>query len=166
MSLVSKHTFVPVPNVFFTKFGPDHGHIGMTLIPGSCLGEKWDTLDGKSRKSVCLQIWDLLSMIRAIPRPPKLEVFTLFEDLREPARPLTSDSEFRTRIFERYLHFAVTCILDREFAGWYPDYWECAQIMIPAFRSDFRIYMDRTAPKRWDLSRIIAASKTLPLPLC
>jgi hypothetical protein len=75
MSLVSKHTFVPVPNVFFTKFGPDHGHIGMTLIPGSCLGEKWDTLDGKSRKSVCLQIWDLLSMIRAIPRPPKLEVF-------------------------------------------------------------------------------------------
>jgi aminoglycoside phosphotransferase (APT) family kinase protein len=61
MRLVSKHTSVPVPEVLFTKFDPDCGTIGMTLIPGSSLEKKWDTLDEKAKESICLQIWGMIS---------------------------------------------------------------------------------------------------------
>ncbi|KAF4166919.1 hypothetical protein CNMCM6936_005828 [Aspergillus lentulus] len=103
----------------------------------------------------------------------------LFDDLQEPGRPLMNDSDLRSRIYERYLHFGgsryerelpdmlprsdccvfthadiaprnvkideqntVTGILDWEWAGWYPDYWEYAQIMRPAFEGDFKVWID------------------------
>ncbi|KAJ9369323.1 hypothetical protein DTO282E5_5985 [Paecilomyces variotii] len=184
MRLVSKHTSVPVPEVFFATFDPDWGRIVMSLIPGSSLEKIWDTLDGKTKEYICLQVWDMISKIRAIPRPPELNGLfqcaadgsltrdPLLEDLKDPARPLTNDSDLRARIFERYYHFAgrryehelpnmlprsscsvfthadiaprnimvdeqnrVTGILDWEHAGWYPDYWEYAQILRPAFRA-------------------------------
>jgi hypothetical protein len=55
----------------------------------------------------------------------------------------------------------VTGILDWEFAGWYPDYWEYAQIMRPAFYGDWSMWMDRTAPQRWDIKGINAARRIL-----
>ncbi|GFF72131.1 hypothetical protein IFM61392_02661 [Aspergillus lentulus] len=103
----------------------------------------------------------------------------LFDDLQEPGRPLTNDSDLRSCIYERYLHFGgsryerelpdmlprsdccvfthadiaprnvmtdeqntVTGILDWEWVGWYPDYWEYAQIMRPAFEGDFKVWID------------------------
>jgi hypothetical protein len=33
----------------------------------------------------------------------------------------------------------ITGILDWEWVGWYPDYWEYAQIMRPAFEGDFNV---------------------------
>jgi hypothetical protein len=210
MRLVSKHTAVPVPEVIFTDFDHDYGSIQMSIIPGSRLEGKWDTMDEKSKESICLQVWDFISKLRAIPRPPELEGpfqcladgslsrDPLLEDLQEPGRPLMNDSELRTRIYERYIHFGgsryehelpnmlprwdcsvfthadiaprnimvdeqntVTGILDWEWAGWYPDYWEYAQIMRPAFRGDFKVWMDRTAPQRWDISGIDAARRVL-----
>jgi aminoglycoside phosphotransferase len=55
----------------------------------------------------------------------------------------------------------VTGILDWEYAGWYPDYWEYAQIMRPAFWVDWSVWMDQTAPQRWDISGINAARRVL-----
>lgn len=55
----------------------------------------------------------------------------------------------------------VTGILDWEFAGWYPDYWEYAQIMRPASYGDWSTWMDWTAPQRWDISGINAARRIL-----
>ncbi|OJJ31905.1 hypothetical protein ASPWEDRAFT_43931 [Aspergillus wentii DTO 134E9] len=52
-------------------------------------------------------------------------------------------------------------IIDWEYAGWYPDYWEYAQIMRPAFWGDWSIWMERTAPERWNLSGINASRKVL-----
>lgn len=75
MRLVAKHTSVPVPDVTYTKFGQDYGSIEMTLIPGSPLEDKWDTLDEKSKESVCLQVWGLISKIRDIPHPSELKGF-------------------------------------------------------------------------------------------
>lgn len=46
----------------------------------------------------------------------------------------------------------VTGILDWENAGWYPNYWEYAQILRPAFWGDWSVWMDWTAPQRWDIS--------------
>ncbi|KAJ5587698.1 uncharacterized protein N7459_003463 [Penicillium hispanicum] len=93
----------------------------------------------------------------------------MLEDLKEPPRPLSSDSELRARIHERYLHCNVmvdehnniTGILDWESAGWYPEYWEYAQIMRPAFWGDWSVWMEKTAPQRWDLGGINAARKVL-----
>lgn len=55
----------------------------------------------------------------------------------------------------------VTGILDWEYAGWYPDYWEYAQIMKPAFHGDFQDWMSRTAPQTWDLTGINVSRKIL-----
>lgn len=55
----------------------------------------------------------------------------------------------------------ITGILGWEYAGWYPDYWEYAQIMRPAFDGDFKDWMDQIAPKKWDLTGINASRKVL-----
>ncbi|KAF3390735.1 hypothetical protein DPV78_011256 [Talaromyces pinophilus] len=55
----------------------------------------------------------------------------------------------------------ITGILDWEYAGWYPDYWEYAQIMRPAFQGDWSMWMDRTAPQTWGLSGVNAARRVL-----
>ncbi|CAL5872659.1 uncharacterized protein PFLUO_LOCUS6925 [Penicillium psychrofluorescens] len=227
MRFVAKHTDVPVPEVLFTDFThvrevtdlseifkPDfrspEGLIGMTIIPGIPLEQKWDTLDNEAKESICLQLWHLLSKVRNIARPQEIEGSyqcaadgslsrdPMLEDLQKPARPISSDSELRTRIYERYIHCGgtryenqlldmlprsersvfthadiaprnimvdeqnnVTGILDWEWAGWYPDYWEYAQILRPAFWGDWSIWMERTAPQRWDIGGINAARKVL-----
>jgi aminoglycoside phosphotransferase (APT) family kinase protein len=55
----------------------------------------------------------------------------------------------------------ITGILDWELAGWYPNYWEYANIMKPSADEDWQSWMDRTAPQKWDLSGIIAARRVL-----
>ncbi|KAJ5790555.1 uncharacterized protein N7518_007566 [Penicillium psychrosexuale] len=227
MKLVYNQTDVPVPEVLFTRFDPDEGIttpkdyfkpdfrppegiIGMTIIPGITLERKWDSLDDEAKESVCLQLWDLISKIRTIARPQELEGLyqcaadgspsrdAMLEDLQDPPRPLSSDSDLRSRIYERYLYHAgtryenqlldmlpcsersvfthgdiaprnilvdeqnnVTGLIDWEYAGWYPEYWEYAQIMRPAFWGNWSVWMDKTAPQRWDLSGINAARKVL-----
>ncbi|KAE8372695.1 kinase-like protein [Aspergillus bertholletiae] len=200
MRLASKHTSAPVPEVIFADFGPDYGNIVMTLIPGSRLGETWDTLDEKSKGSICLQVWDIISKIRTIPRPSELQCLfqcvadgsltqdPLLEDLKDPARPLISDSDLRARILARYFHFG-----GRQYEHQLPEMlprsdmtvftyadiaprnimidqqnnvtgilgWEWAGILRPAFWGDWSIWMDRTAPQRWDISGINAARKIL-----
>ena len=37
----------------------------------------------------------------------------------------------------------ITGIIDWEYAGWYPDHWEYAQIMRPASWGDWPIWMER-----------------------
>ncbi|KAJ5963604.1 kinase-like protein [Penicillium vulpinum] len=78
MRLVAKQTDVPVPEVLFTRFSPDEGiitpeeffkpdyrpsegTIGMTIISGITLEQKWDSLEDEARESICLQLWDLIS---------------------------------------------------------------------------------------------------------
>ncbi|EQL38787.1 hypothetical protein BDFG_00318 [Blastomyces dermatitidis ATCC 26199] len=59
-------------------------------------------------------------------------------------------------------HYHITGILDWEYAGWYPDYWEYAQIMRPACQTgDWQKWMDLTAPRKWDISGIAAARRIL-----
>lgn len=56
----------------------------------------------------------------------------------------------------------VTGIVDWETAGWYPDYWEYAQIMRPAVKcADWSAWMEKMAPKKWDVKGINAARKVL-----
>ncbi len=55
----------------------------------------------------------------------------------------------------------ITGIVDWELAGWYPEYWEYANIMKPSRDKDWQSWMNRTAMHRWDLSGIIAARRVL-----
>ncbi|KAI9666807.1 MAG: hypothetical protein M1831_001583 [Alyxoria varia] len=55
----------------------------------------------------------------------------------------------------------ITGIIDWELAGWYPDYWEYANIWKPSGDQDWQSWMERTAPQRWDLSGITAARRVL-----
>lgn len=228
MRLVFQHNEVPAPEVLFTEFSPDQdreisrsefykpgyqspeGMIGMTIIPGVPLEQKWHMLDDEAKEPICLQLWNLISNLRNIARPQEVEGLyqcladdslsrdPMLEDLQKPARPLLSDSELRVRIYERYNHHGgtryenqlldmlprsecsvfthadiaprnvmvdeqnnITGILDWEWAGWYPEYWEYAQIMRPAFWGDWSVWMEKTAPQRWDLGGINAARKVL-----
>lgn len=199
------------PKPFFKpNFHPPEGMVGMTIISGIPLEQKWNRLDDEAKESICLQLWDLISKVRNIARPHELEGpyqcaadgslsrDPMLEDLQEPRRPLTSDWELRARIYERYLNFGgsryenqllnmlprsersvfinadivprniivdeqnnFTGILDWESVGWYPEYWEYAQIMRPAFGGDWSVWMEKTAPQRWDLGGINAARKVL-----
>ncbi|KAI2039405.1 hypothetical protein LOZ02_002163 [Ophidiomyces ophidiicola] len=58
--------------------------------------------------------------------------------------------------------YQISGVLDWEFSGWYPEYWEYAQIMRPACETgDWQSWMDATAPQRWDISGINAARRML-----
>lgn len=56
----------------------------------------------------------------------------------------------------------ITGILDWGSAGWYPDYWEYAQISRPSIKCrDWPGLMERTAPRTWDLTGIHAVRNIL-----
>ena len=57
--------------------------------------------------------------------------------------------------------YRITGVVDWALAGWYPNYWEYANVVQPIGNEDWRYWMDRTAPKRWDLTGIIAATRVL-----
>jgi len=208
-----KRTTVPLPWVKSANFSPsehdaseDYGEIKMTLVRGSTLESKWDTLDQDSKEAVCREIWDIVKRIREIERTDLVGGLYqcaadgtpskgILEDLQKPARPLTSDEEVRARLYERYLHAGgrvlrdllpellpqsdrsvfthgdiapwnvtiddqnkITGILGWKYAGWYPDYWEYAQIMNVPF-SDWSEWMERTAAHRWDIDGIDAVKE-------
>lgn len=55
----------------------------------------------------------------------------------------------------------ITGIIDWETAGWFPDYWEYANMMKPARDRDWMGWMDRTKPKEWDINGIVKSRKVL-----
>ena len=55
----------------------------------------------------------------------------------------------------------ITGILDWENAGWYPDYWEYANIMKPSRDTDWMGWMDSTKPQEWDIIGIAKARRVL-----
>lgn len=55
----------------------------------------------------------------------------------------------------------ITGIIDWELAGWYPEYWEYANIMKPRREDNWQEWMDGTAPQKWDISGIAAARRVL-----
>lgn len=55
----------------------------------------------------------------------------------------------------------IAGILDWENAGWYPDYWEYANIMKPSRDRDWMAWMDRTKPQEWCITGIAKARRVL-----
>jgi thiamine kinase-like enzyme len=118
MRIASKHLSVPVPEVIYTRFNDGYSEIGMTIIPGSSLDKHRELLADKTKKSLCQQTWDLIAKLRQIPQKPELQhlfqcaadgsptLDPLIEDLQQPPRPLETDLQLRSRIYERYIHFA------------------------------------------------------------
>ncbi|KAL2757432.1 hypothetical protein ACRALDRAFT_2100321 [Sodiomyces alcalophilus JCM 7366] len=55
----------------------------------------------------------------------------------------------------------ITGIVDWENAGWYPDYWEYANMMKPSNDDDWMAWMDSTKPQEWDITGIMKARRVL-----
>lgn len=55
----------------------------------------------------------------------------------------------------------ITGVVDWENAGWYPDYWEYANIMKPSRDKDWMAWMDSTKPLEWDITGINKARRVL-----
>jgi hypothetical protein len=55
----------------------------------------------------------------------------------------------------------MTAILDWERAGWYPEYWEFANMMRPSNDWDWMRWMDHTKPVEWDITGIAKARRVL-----
>ncbi|PIG89649.1 hypothetical protein AARAC_008927 [Aspergillus arachidicola] len=72
-------------------------------------------MDEKREESICRQTWDLISKIGSVPSQyeGKFQCAAdgspskdpLLEDLQSPPRAITSDSDLRACIYERYVHF-------------------------------------------------------------
>lgn len=213
MKLVQQYTDVPIPVVYLSGYSPDHGFLAMSLVPGITLDSCWSSLDKQTKERLCRETWALISKIREIPKPPKLNhIFqcsadgspthdVLIEDLENPRRPILSDEALRGRICERYHHYngrkhteklpsflprsdvsvfthgdiaprnimvmqvdqayTITSIIDWERTGWYPDYWEYANIMKPSKDTDWQEWMKFTAVQTPDISGIQAARGVL-----
>ncbi|KAI0100495.1 kinase-like domain-containing protein [Nemania sp. FL0031] len=55
----------------------------------------------------------------------------------------------------------ITGVIDWENSGWYPDYWEFANIQKPSADWDWMEWMDRTKPEAWDITGINKARRVL-----
>lgn len=111
---------VPIPRFIDTIFNEKTNvrYLWMSCVPGSTLDSKWSTLDQHTKKRICKDIWNIITQIRRIRRPPELErlwVCTadgsvtgdpLLVDLKKPPTPIINDSVLRARIYERYYYFA------------------------------------------------------------
>ncbi|PNY23793.1 Uncharacterized protein TCAP_06265 [Tolypocladium capitatum] len=57
----------------------------------------------------------------------------------------------------------ITALLDWESSGWFPDYWEFAQMMkyCDPLEHEWQRWMDRTKPEPWDIQGIQKARRVL-----
>lgn len=55
----------------------------------------------------------------------------------------------------------ITGVLDWENAGWFPEYWEYANIQKPSRDEDWMAWMARTKPVEWDITGIMLARRVL-----
>ncbi|RWA08939.1 hypothetical protein EKO27_g6170 [Xylaria grammica] len=56
---------------------------------------------------------------------------------------------------------SITGLIDWENSGWYPEYWEFANIQKPSADFDWMRWMDRTKPEVWDITGIKKARRVL-----
>lgn len=55
----------------------------------------------------------------------------------------------------------ITGVIDWETAGWFPDYWEYANMMKPSGDEDWMWWMDNSKPTQWDIVGLVKARKVL-----
>lgn len=218
MRLVQKHALsVPIPSIHGFSFKYEHeipyyGELYLEYIPGQTLKSTWAGLDNESKNRVCQEIWDIVTIIRAIPRPSDLQPGCyrtvdgspshdplLGSSKDRPPRDL-DDEMLRSRVYARFVAtnglsykdcddlpaslprsstsvFAhgdigprniimdergrIKALLDWESSGWFPDYWEFAQMMkwCDPLEHDWQRWMERTRPKAWDITAIQKARR-------
>jgi hypothetical protein len=126
--LAQQHTDVPIPTLysanFFVRNGVEDGSLLMDHVKGTTLEKAWDAFDDDTKDRICNQIWEIVSKLQAIPRPPELSHLyqcsadgtptkdVLLKDLESPPRAILDDDSIRARIYERYLYFAGTLYKD------------------------------------------------------
>ncbi|KAF2804715.1 uncharacterized protein BDZ99DRAFT_467396 [Mytilinidion resinicola] len=173
LRLVGKLSDVPVPKVLYSHYSKLDGDLFISLSPGLTLKDLWDTLNKKTKERLYHDIWSLIRKIRQILKPPEFNNFFLcladgscsqnvyIKDLESPPRPLINNAASSVfthgdialqNIIVDYYTYKITGLINWEFAGWYPDYWEYLRIHKPINDKNWREWMDRTALQKWDLA--------------
>jgi len=77
MKLVAKYTDLPLPKVFpeESAYFTSVGILAMSHISGSPLDASWDRLDEHTKERVCIDIWNLITKIQTILKPPEFSAF-------------------------------------------------------------------------------------------
>ncbi|KAJ5229572.1 hypothetical protein N7489_010280 [Penicillium chrysogenum] len=94
---------------FKPNYRPSEGVIGMAIIPGITLEQKWDSLVNEAKSQSAFNYLNDRSPTEfetpyQCAADGSLSQDPMLEDLQVPARPLLSDSDLRARIYERYLY--------------------------------------------------------------
>lgn len=220
MRLVKKHApSVRIPSIhgwaFRYKLGkPYSGEVFLGYVPGQTLKSAWADLDDERKSVVCQEIWDIVAILRTIPRPDDLQPGFYRTVDGSPSRdallgtcndlpPCDLDDEMlRNRIYDQFVAmnglsykdvddlpeslprstvsvFAhgdigprniivdedghVKALLDWESSGWFPDWWEYAQMKkwCHPLECEWQDWMERTRPVQWDISAIQKARRVL-----
>lgn len=116
------------------------------------LGDKKDimpTLD--SDEAVRKRMFELYTKCGG---PSHVDRRSVFEMLPTSSGTVFTHGDIRPQNIMIHRQGKVISILDWEFAGWFPDYWEYANIMINVWDGSWSYWMDRTKPTDWDLRGI------------
>ncbi|KAM5493197.1 hypothetical protein McaMca56_006837 [Microsporum canis] len=110
------------------------GYLAMSRMPGAMLSECWPTMEQPQRERVLNDLEGILQQLRAIEIPTTALIGAVdggpAADVRarhaEFGGPFTAESEFNEWLAS-LIHpesMQYRAIIDWEFAGWHPEYWE------------------------------------------
>ncbi|KAK1764727.1 kinase-like domain-containing protein [Phialemonium atrogriseum] len=158
-----------------------------SYVPGEDLDKVWPRLDESQKQSISMQIDDISTKLRAIPYPLGKALGGVNSEcckdarrsIRRNAQPVLSLKDFedhgvkcvfthgdlRTaniRVMKADDGWRITCIIDWDFSGFYPGYWESFKItntMMAFEDSDWYQHLPRSLSplnfaNRWLLDRI------------
>ncbi|KAK5175653.1 uncharacterized protein LTR77_000792 [Saxophila tyrrhenica] len=132
---------MPVPVVHETRSLREGGiEICMDFIPGQPLEDIWPTMSAEQKTSIALQLRQIVTTMRSRYRPSNLALELAEADQRwiatPPAIRTSISRSLRTDHRVVFTHGdlnprniivengTIKALLDWEFAGWYPEYWE------------------------------------------
>ncbi|KAK2794369.1 hypothetical protein FQN52_008728 [Onygenales sp. PD_12] len=125
MNYVAKHTSIPIPNIIKTYKHHDALYIEMEYISATSLEKAWlgGHLSQAEKEDIVTELASYVSQLRGL-NPPHREIVG--------SADCNACLDYRSRFTHADLcprnilvrDGKVCAIIDWEFAGWYPEYWE------------------------------------------
>ncbi|KAF2684951.1 hypothetical protein K458DRAFT_442677 [Lentithecium fluviatile CBS 122367] len=134
---------LPVPHVHESQSLDGEAWIRMSFVPGERLDVFWPSMTVEEKDSICGAVRDCrqYSDYSNGPYPDEAKFSLFYLDLVKsvPDPILFSHGDFaQHNILVK--DGAVTGLLDWEYAGWYPEYWECIEFSErPCKHKDWKI---------------------------
>ncbi|KAF8852765.1 hypothetical protein BDZ45DRAFT_707269 [Acephala macrosclerotiorum] len=170
MEFVRQNTTIPIPKVFGAYNRIDGSQdLVMELVPGHTLNVTWQTLTPEQKTSLVTELAGYLERLRGL-QPPKegfvgssmlgsgydhrlgCRRFGPFESIADFHKFVRRGDSMDLWAFDKdvtnnimVVNEKITGIIDWEFAGWFPEYWEYTKMYFGwrPYRADFYYEMDK-----------------------